>query len=78
MLDQLTLETILENLAHTLPEIATRKVIHEKTGGLFTEKTMANWDCFGEGIQPRLRIGGRVAYPKEAVIAFLKRRCQIF
>ena len=77
MIDQFALDKILENLAFTLPEIATRKIIDEKTGGILKEKTMANWDCLGEGIQPRLRIGGKVAYPKEAVIAFLKQRCKI-
>ena len=78
MQDQITIEQIFENLSQKAPEIITRQKLHELTGGLVSVKTLANLDCEGDGIQPRLRIGGKVAYPKEATIAFLKRRCQFF
>lgn len=78
MQDQITIEQIFENISRKAPEIITRKKLHELTGGLVSVKTLANLDCEGDGIQPRLRIGGKVAYPKEATIAFLKRRCQFF
>ena len=78
MQDLISIEEIFNNLSRTAPEILTRKKIHELTGGLISVKTLANLDCEGDGIQPRLRIGGKVAYPKEAAIAFLKRRCQFF
>jgi len=78
MQDQITIEHIFENLSRTAPEILTRKKIHELTGGLVAEKTLANLDSEGDGIQPRMRVGGKVAYPKEAVIIWLKNRCRFF
>ena len=78
MQDQITIEQIFENLSRTAPEIITRKKLHELTGGLVSEKTLANLDSLGEGIQPRMRIGGKVAYPKQAAITFLKQRCRFF
>ena len=77
MQDQITIEQIFENLSRTAPEIFTRKKFHELTGGLMSEKTLANLDSLSEGIQPRLRIGGKIAYPKEAAISWLKNRCKI-
>lgn len=78
MQDQTTLEKIFDNLSNIAPEIITRKKLHELTGGLVSEKTLANLDSLGDGIQPRMRIGGKVAYPKQAAIDFLKNRCQFF
>ena len=78
MQDQLTVEQIFENISRIAPEVITRKKLHELTGGLVSEKTLANLDSLGDGIQPRLRIGGKVAYPKQAAIDFLKNRCQFF
>ena len=77
MQDQITIEQIFENLTKTAPEILTRKRLYELTGGLVSEKSLANMDCIGEGILPRMRIGGKVAYPKEAALAWLKQRCEI-
>ncbi len=78
MQDQITIERIFENLSHQSPEIITRKKLHELTGGLISEKTLANLDSEGAGIQPRMRIGNKVAYPKDAAIAWLKNRCDFF
>jgi len=77
MQDQISIEQIFENLSRTAPEIITRKKLHELTGGLVSEKTLANMDSAGDGILPRLRIGGKVAYPKEAAISWLEQRCEI-
>ena len=78
MQDQITIEQIFQNLSRSAPEILTRKKLHELTGGLVSPSTLANLDSLGEGIRPRLRIGSKVAHPKEAVIEFLKRRCVSF
>ena len=77
MQNQITIEQIFENLSLKSPEIITRKKLYELTGGLISEKTLANMDSEGSGIQPRLRIGGKVAYPKDAAIVWLKTRCHI-
>lgn len=78
MQDPITVERIFENLRGRSPEIITRKKLQELTGGLISEKTLANLDSEGSGIQPRMRIGGKVAYPKDAAIAWLKSRCDLF
>jgi len=78
MQDQITIERIFENLSSKSPEIITRRKLHELTGGLISEKTLANLDSEGTGIQPRIRIGGKVAYPKDAAIAWLRSRCDFF
>ena len=75
MQDQITIERIFENLSHKSPEIITRKKLQELTGGLISEKTLANLDSEGVGIQPRMRIGAKVCYPKDAAILWLKNRC---
>lgn len=77
MQDPITVERIFENLSQKSPEIITRKKLHELTGGLLSEKTLANLDSEGIGIQPRFRIGGKVAYPKDAAFAWLKNRCKV-
>lgn len=78
MQNQITIEQIFDNIARTAPEIITRQKLYDLTGGLISAKTLANLDSEGDGIQPRLRIGGKVAYPKEAAISFLKQRCRFF
>jgi len=75
---EITIEKLFDNLARTAPDILTRTKIHELTGGLISAKTLANLDSEGCGIQPRLRLCGKVAYPKESVMAFLKLRCKVF
>ena len=78
MKDQISIEQIFENLTRIAPEIITRQKLHELTGGLVAVKTLANLDSEGCGIKPRMRIGGKVAYPKGAAIEFLKQRCRLF
>lgn len=78
MQDLISIEKIFDNLSRTAPEILTRQKITELTGGLISSKTLANLDSENDGIQPRLRIGKKVCYPKEAVILFLKNRCETF
>jgi len=77
MQDPITIERIFENLSSKSPELITRKKLQELTGGLVSEKTLANLDSEGCGIQPRMRIGGKIAYPKDAAIAWLKSRCVV-
>jgi len=72
-----TIELSFSNLSEKFPAIITRKKIEELTGGLISAKSLANLDCEGSGITPRLRIGGKVAYPKDAAILWLKARCNI-
>ena len=70
-------ETIFDAISQKAPDILTRKKLSELTGGIYSEKTWANLDSLGTGITPRLRIGSKVAYPKDAAIAWLKQRCEV-
>lgn len=78
MEDKIEIENFLKNLSNTAPEIITRQKIKEITGGLISPKSLANADSAGDGITPRFRIGGKVAYPKDAVIAYIRARCKSF
>ena len=80
MQNQNALDQILENISRISPPILSRLKIEEITGGVIKAKTLANIDSDSESdsIHPRIRIGGKVCYSKEALIAFLKRRCETF
>ena len=77
MQNEITIEQIFEHLSRNAPETLSRKKIHELTGGLLTEKTLANMDSEGIGIQPRFRMGGKIFYQRDSAIAWLKNRCKV-
>ena len=77
MNDQLTIEEIITKLFREAPELIPRKFLSELIGGAISVKYLANLDSEGEGIKPRMRIGGRVAYPKDAAIKWFQQRCKI-
>ena len=77
MQEPITLEQIFENFRSKAPDFIPRKKFYELTGGTVAEKTLANLDSKGRGIQPRMRIGGKVVYPKDAAIAWIKNRCEL-
>lgn len=72
------LEDFFTVMAEGLPELVTRQKVEEITGGLISVKSLQNKDSLGQGITPRLRIGKKVAYPRAAVIRFLRLRCKVF
>jgi len=77
MNDQSTIEEIIQNLFHKAPELIPRKMLSEIVGGTISVKYFANLDSEGNGIKPRMRVGGRVAYPKDAAIDWFKQRCKL-
>jgi hypothetical protein len=44
------------------------------SGGIISEKSLANLDSKGEGPKGRFRIGKKIAYPVESLIAWLEGR----
>ena len=46
--------------------IISRKEASKLSGGLVSEKTLANLDCLNEGPKERVRIGSRIGYPVTA------------
>ena len=54
-----------------------RTKLSEKTGGLLHGRTMANLDSLGGGIQGRISIGRKVAYPTESVVKYLQSKVSV-
>ena len=73
-----TLSEILETISQAAPPLLTRIEVQKITGGAISVKSLANLDSEQRGIQPRLKIGSKVAYPRGAVIEFLKSRARLF
>jgi hypothetical protein len=67
---------LLKEMAAKWPSgIVARRKVGEFTGGVISEKSMANLDCLGLG-PPRIKIGKIVAYPVKDFIAWLVERFQ--
>ena len=50
--------------------LISRKEAARLSGGLVSEKTLANLDSLNEGPRERIRIGRRVGYPVEVFAAW--------
>lgn len=69
---------ILKEMVDRWPSnIVCRSEVSAFTGGLISAKTLANADCRGKGPTPRLRYGGKVAYPTTAIAEFAAMRLKI-
>ncbi len=65
----------LSHLAEKWPSsLVARRKISEFTGGIMSEKYLANLDSLGDG-PPRCKIGRHVAYPVDTLITWLEGRC---
>ena len=73
-----TIEEIVNELFRNAPELIPRKMLSEITGGVLSVKSLANLDSEGTGIHPRMRVGGKVVYPKAAAMDFYRNRCEFF
>ena len=56
--------------------IISRKEAARLSGGLVSEKTLANLDCLGEGPGEKIRIGNRVGYAVESYADWLASRVE--
>lgn len=64
-----------QKLAENWPSAwVARTSIHHFTGGIVSEKYLANLDSSGKGPQGRVRIGRKIAYPVNEVVAWLEAR----
>jgi hypothetical protein len=54
--------------------LVARTQIKHFTGGLISEKYIANLDSQGRGPAGRVRIGRKIAYPVNEVIQWLQKR----
>lgn len=65
----------LKTLADKWPSAwVERNQLGKFSGGLIHPRTMRNLDSQGIGIENRIKIGRKVAYPVKAVIEWLDRR----
>lgn len=66
---------ILVSLAEKWPSsLVARTQIEKFSGGLITEKYLANLDSLGKGPTGRIRCGRKVAYPVNNFIKWLEGR----
>lgn len=65
----------LRCLAEKWPSaIVAREEIGRFTGGLIQPKSIANLDSLGQGPPTSIKVGRKVAYPVDALIAWLEQR----
>lgn len=65
----------LSTLAEKWPSsIVARTEVERFTGGLISEKYLANLDSCGKGPEGRIRVGRKIAYPVDKLIEWLAAR----
>ncbi len=65
----------LSELAERWPSAyVARKEVDRFSGGILNARSMANYDCLGIGPKKRIRIGRKIAYPVDALVAWLEDR----
>ena len=64
--------------AHRWPsEIVARTEVSRFTGGLISEKYMANLDAQGKGPSGRVRCGRKIAYPVASLVEWMENRSTV-
>lgn len=53
-----------------------RQEVDRFTGGVVSEKYMANLDSRGLGVNDRLRVGRKICYPVKSLISWLEGRSE--
>lgn len=62
----------LDGLRKLLPPIFTRETASKMIGGIFSPRTLSNFDAAGRGPRRKIKIGKRVAYEKEDFLEWLQ------
>jgi hypothetical protein len=69
------MENVFQSMAERWPSsMVARTQIERFTGGIISEKYLANLDSQGRGPVGRVRIGRKIAYSVDSVIRFLESR----
>ena len=77
-MDQISISNLLESMADKWPSsVIARTEVEKFTGGIISEKYLANLDCAGRGPEGRVRIGRKIVYPVSALIAWLASRSEV-
>lgn len=62
----------IEEIRRSLPIIFTRETACKLLGGIFTPKTLSNFDAAGNGPRTKQHIGRKVAYNRDDFIEWLE------
>ena len=69
------METIFQSMAERWPSnFVARTEISHFTGGIISERYIANLDSRGKGPAGRIRTGRKIAYPITSLIEWLENR----
>ena len=72
------MQTIFQEMAERWPSCWVARTEAEKfTGGLISEKYLANLDCVNKGPAGRIRIGRKIVYPVQEFIKWLEARSEV-
>ncbi|MEN6374591.1 MAG: hypothetical protein ABFD75_07410 [Smithella sp.] len=77
-MDQSTIPNFLQSLAAKWPSAwIARTEVDAFTGGLISEKYLANLDSQGKGPEGRFRSGRKIGYPVNNFLSWLQQRTEI-
>lgn len=62
----------LDGIKDLLPPIFSRETASKMIGGIFSPKTLSNFDAAGKRPKKKIKIGKRVAYEKDDFVAWLQ------
>lgn len=73
-LNLLGTESFFDALSTNLPPVFTREEASQMMGGIFSPKTLSNFDASHSGPRLKLKIGKKVAYEKNDFLQWLRHK----
>jgi hypothetical protein len=71
-------KNLFQNMAERWPSsMVARTEIENFTGGIISEKYIANLDSAGKGPAGRVRCGRKIAYPVNELVSWLESRSEL-
>jgi len=72
------MESIFQEMASKWPSsFVARTEVKRFSGGIISEKYLANLDCLGKGPAGRIRTGRKISYPVASFIEWLEARSEV-
>ena len=72
-MNQISIANLLASMADKWPSsVIARTEVERFTGGIVSEKYLANLDSEGRGPEGRVRIGRKIVYPVDAFVKWLE------
>ncbi|MBC8393442.1 MAG: hypothetical protein H8E17_12855 [Deltaproteobacteria bacterium] len=72
------MENVFQSMAERWPSsFVARTEVKHFTGGIISEKYLANLDCQGKGPAGRIRTGRKISYPVASFIEWLESRSAV-